>query len=337
MKRRLAVPWIDLERLAQVRLGLGGLRREPHVRLGRRDVEPGREARDRSTRSPPGRTSPANFCQFSSATSSSSSASIAIASFLRQLEHRRERGVGRRHVEQLAVEDHALLEQQVGLSRAIEVAECGELDIDQARRPRRDGRGSRAACEPPRTDSPADPAGRSARRSAMASSACASSGSCSRTARKEGKSAMVRCRHDGSGLTTPVQRQRESIRRVTATREIVRSAATSPRDTSRCIRRSREQSGPELARLPSAVPQDHHPRGARAGRDERLVSRGRGVPEARGPGVQGRSRRGRPDLGRAPDAVRGADRGHPDLLARVDLQRGPRGGVRPAQRSVRQG
>ena len=91
------------------------------------------------------------------------------------------------HVEQLAVEHHALLEQQIRL--AIRHRASPRARHRAARRPHRAARVPQRLA---RSSEPRRPLiGGAPRAAASASSALASSGSCSRTARREDRSAMV--------------------------------------------------------------------------------------------------------------------------------------------------
>jgi hypothetical protein len=128
VERGPGVARIDLERLAQVALGLGAIRGEPPVRLGRRDVEAGREG--------------------------AIGGGLGLAQVLlgelvpvrggdleileRLLDHHvpgpdrvrlLERGLRRGHVEQIAVEQHALLEQEADLE--IGLRRRRELGLEQ--------------------------------------------------------------------------------------------------------------------------------------------------------------------------------------------------------------
>ncbi len=129
VERGLAVARIDLERLAQVGLGLGRVGREPHVGLGGRRVEPGLERaigrRVRLLHVLRGELVPVGLgerelgdCLLRHRVVTAHAQDIV------------ERGARARRVEQVAVEDHALLEQEVDL--AIDVAGRRELDIERS-------------------------------------------------------------------------------------------------------------------------------------------------------------------------------------------------------------
>jgi hypothetical protein len=130
VERGLAVLAVDLERLAKVALGFLRLGRVAHVVLGRRDVEAGREAavrrRARFLEELVGELLPVLRGEIE-----------LLDPFLRHRvvgldrEHGLERGARTVDVEQFAVEDHPLLEQQVDLAAVLR--RRGELEIEQAR------------------------------------------------------------------------------------------------------------------------------------------------------------------------------------------------------------
>ena len=128
VERGLAVLVVDVERPAQVLLGLGCVGREPHVGLGGRHEQPGREVaigrRRRLVHVLRGELLPVLRGE------------IEVRD--RLLRHRVgrldtddlvERGARARGIEELAVEDHPLLEQEVHL--ALDVAGRRHLDVEE--------------------------------------------------------------------------------------------------------------------------------------------------------------------------------------------------------------
>jgi len=128
VKRRLRIAIVDLERLAKIALGFFRLRREPHVRLGGRNVQPRRQRAIRRR---------LRFLQeFLGELFPILRSDIELADRLfrhrvvaTQREHLLERSARAGGVEQLAVERDALLQQQIHL--AIDIPRCSELEIEQ--------------------------------------------------------------------------------------------------------------------------------------------------------------------------------------------------------------
>jgi hypothetical protein len=128
VERRLGVLDVDLERLAQVLLGLRGVGLELHVDRGRRHVHAGRQAAIRRGGGfldvLVGELLPVRGRDIKLGDGLGGHGVVGPER-AHLLEHRA-RG---RHVEQVVVEHHALLEQQIDL--AIEIRRGAELDIDQ--------------------------------------------------------------------------------------------------------------------------------------------------------------------------------------------------------------
>jgi hypothetical protein len=128
VERGLAVARIDLERLAQVLLGLGRVGREPHVGLGGRHEQPGGQAaigrRRRLLHVLVRELAPVRRRDVELVDRLGGQRVVGA-----QRAHLIERGARGRHVEQLAVEHHALLEQQVGLAGRI--LGRRQLDVEQ--------------------------------------------------------------------------------------------------------------------------------------------------------------------------------------------------------------
>ncbi len=128
MKRGLAVLRIDLERLAQIALGIGLVGRELDVLLGRRTVQRGREAaigrRRRFLDVLRGELLPVLLADLELA--ERFGRERVFRAEPKRLVKRRAR---RRGIEQLAVERHALLEQQVDLT--IDLGGRRELDVEE--------------------------------------------------------------------------------------------------------------------------------------------------------------------------------------------------------------